>query len=98
MSRRNHIIYDPGNGTPVQGADANHSLTVNNPAAVFLEGMVTGTDIAVQMKIDVASAWHTTQTILGSAGATALVEFTGFENYVQLVRTGAANPIGYAVY
>lgn len=98
MGRKTDNIYDPGAGTPIQGTDANHSLTVNNPSAIFLEGMVTGTDIAVQIKVHGSSAWHTTQTILGSAGATALVEFTGYENYVQLVRTGAAEPTGYAVY
>ena len=98
MGRKTEKIYDPATGAPYQGADANHSVVVHNPQGISIEGLATGTTIAVQYRLHGSGTWITRETVDGAVDTEKLLTFTGFENYVQLVRTGATDPVAYATY
>ncbi len=83
------IIYDTAASTPIQGADANHSLIINTPSFIQLEALASGTTIQVQQKIHIDATWVNVGAAITNTDGATIVTFSKSPNYVQLVRSGS---------
>ena len=93
------VVYDTAADTPIQGADADHSVVIPNPRFVQFNTIPSGTTVQVQRKVHKDAGWENVGTAIGNTDGNKIVEFSLLPpNFVQLVRTGAGDVKAFAQF
>lgn len=94
-ARPTEVIYDPGNvlGAGVVESTPNVSEVAVLPQYVHIQGLAAGTTISVQGRVRSDLTWVEIQLVDGNTDTETLVKLDGDINFVQCIRSGAANAV-----